>query len=92
MLLVGHFSIHSINLSIKPGQLVAVVGQVGAGKSSLISALLGEMEKITGHVIVKVAFPSKLDFVFHIYCMPVLSGTCGLCPTASMDTEYNSAG
>ena len=56
-LLVGHFAtvlIHSINLNIKPGQLVAVVGHVGAGKSSLISALLGEMEKIEGHVIVKV--------------------------------------
>ena len=44
----------SINLNIKPGQLVAVVGHVGAGKSSLISALLGEMEKMTGHVSVKV--------------------------------------
>jgi len=33
---------------------VAVVGHVGAGKSSLISALLGEMEKIEGHVVVKV--------------------------------------
>ena len=57
VVLVGHFAtvlIHSINLNIKPGQLVAVVGQVGAGKSSLISALLGEMEKITGHVTVKV--------------------------------------
>jgi len=48
------FITYSINLNIKPGQLVAVVGHVGAGKSSLISALLGEMEKITGHVSVKV--------------------------------------
>ena len=44
----------SINLNIKPGQLVAVVGHVGAGKSSLISALLGEMEKMAGNVMVKV--------------------------------------
>ena len=50
---------YSINLNIKPGQLVAVVGHVGAGKSSLISALLGEMEKMTGRVSVKVinSFP-----------------------------------
>jgi len=33
---------------------VAVVGHVGAGKSSLISALLGEMEKMMGKVSVKV--------------------------------------
>lgn len=37
-----------INIEIKPGKLVAVVGQVGAGKSSLISAILGEMEKLSG--------------------------------------------
>ena len=44
----------SINLRIGGGQLVAVVGQVGAGKSSLISALLGEMEKLSGSISVKV--------------------------------------
>ena len=44
----------SINLDVPDGQLVAVVGQVGAGKSSLVSAFLGEMEKIQGRVTVKV--------------------------------------
>jgi len=39
-----------INMEVKTGKLVAVVGQVGAGKTSLISALLGEMEKATGQV------------------------------------------
>ena len=39
------------------GQLVAVVGQVGAGKSSLISALLGEMERVEGSVTLKVSLP-----------------------------------
>ena len=45
----------SINLRIGRGQLVAVVGQVGAGKSSLISALLGEMDKLGGSIAVKVS-------------------------------------
>uniref|UniRef100_A0A669QEC3 ATP binding cassette subfamily C member 2 n=1 Tax=Phasianus colchicus TaxID=9054 RepID=A0A669QEC3_PHACC len=40
----------SVNLDIKPGSLVAVVGAVGSGKSSLISAMLGEMENIKGHI------------------------------------------
>ena len=44
----------SINLEIAPGQLVAVVGQVGGGKSSLIQAMLGEMEKHGGSVTLKV--------------------------------------
>ncbi|KAG1674187.1 Multidrug resistance-associated protein 1 [Nymphon striatum] len=39
-----------INLSVPHGQLVAVVGQVGAGKSSLISAILGEMNKQNGKI------------------------------------------
>ena len=44
-----------MNLKIKQGQLVAVVGQVGAGKSSLLSAILGEMEKLQGRVTVRVS-------------------------------------
>ena len=39
-----------INLEVKLGKLVAVVGSVGSGKSSLIAAMLGEMEKVTGSV------------------------------------------
>jgi len=45
----------SINISIPEGQLVAVVGVVGSGKSSLLSAVLGEMEKLQGTVTVKVS-------------------------------------
>ena len=41
----------SINIRMKKGSLVAVVGQVGCGKSSLLSALLGEMERSDGQVI-----------------------------------------
>ncbi|XP_064415228.1 multidrug resistance-associated protein 1 isoform X2 [Latimeria chalumnae] len=42
-----------INLTIPEGALVAIVGHVGCGKSSMLSALLGEMEKQEGHVAVK---------------------------------------
>ena len=42
-----------INFFVKPNSLTAVVGTVGAGKSSLISACLGEMEKVSGTVNVK---------------------------------------
>ena len=44
----------SINLEVERGSLVAVVGQVGCGKSSLLSSFLGEMEKKHGTVIVNV--------------------------------------
>ncbi|XP_057633187.1 ATP-binding cassette sub-family C member 2 [Chionomys nivalis] len=46
-------TIRDVNLDIKPGQLVAVVGTVGSGKSSLISAMLGEMENVRGHITIK---------------------------------------
>ena len=39
-----------INLTLHPGQLVAIVGQVGAGKSSLIHTILGEMNSIYGNI------------------------------------------
>jgi ABC-type Mn2+/Zn2+ transport system ATPase subunit len=34
--------------SVRPGELVAVVGRVGAGKSSLLQAILGTMDLVSG--------------------------------------------
>ncbi|KAJ3588064.1 hypothetical protein NHX12_011658, partial [Muraenolepis orangiensis] len=42
-----------LNVHVPEGSLVAVVGHVGSGKSSLLSALLGEIPKIEGTVAVK---------------------------------------
>ncbi|OMJ20893.1 ATP-binding cassette sub-family C member 11 [Smittium culicis] len=38
----------NINISVKKGELLGVVGPVGSGKSSLCNAILGEMYKISG--------------------------------------------
>ncbi|CAO2585581.1 ATP-binding cassette sub-family C member 2, partial [Lemmus lemmus] len=46
-------TIRDVNLDIKPGQLVAVVGTVGSGKSSLVAAMLGEMENVHGHITIQ---------------------------------------
>lgn len=40
----------NINMDVKKNGLVAIVGTVGSGKSSVLSALLGEMEKLSGRV------------------------------------------
>ena len=45
-----------IDIKIERGKLVAIVGAVGSGKSSTISAMLGEMEKIQGEVLLNVRF------------------------------------
>uniref|UniRef100_A0A8C2ASI0 Multidrug resistance-associated protein 1 n=1 Tax=Cyprinus carpio TaxID=7962 RepID=A0A8C2ASI0_CYPCA len=42
-----------INVRVPEGAFVAVVGHVGSGKSSLLSALLGEMQKQEGSVSIK---------------------------------------
>ena len=58
---------YSINMQIDRGSLVAVVGQVGSGKSSLLSAMLGEMEKLQGKVQVSVSLYRSRD---HHKCGP----------------------
>lgn len=50
--------LRNINLHVEQGQLVAIVGTVGSGKSSLLSALLGEMDKLSGKVNTKVSILS----------------------------------
>ncbi|KAM4636126.1 ATP-binding cassette sub-family C member 2 [Discoglossus pictus] len=49
----GNPEVKNINLDIKEGSLVAVVGGVGSGKSSLVSAMLGEMDHVSGHINIK---------------------------------------
>ncbi len=48
-----------INFEAKSGEFIAVVGQVGAGKSSFLNAILGEMSKING----KVSLNGRIAFV-----------------------------
>ena len=43
--------LRGMNLEISSGQLFAVVGRVGSGKSSLLSALLGELKECGGEVV-----------------------------------------
>ncbi|XP_077090608.1 ATP-binding cassette sub-family C member 9 isoform X10 [Siphateles boraxobius] len=43
-------TLSDINIRIPTGQLTMIVGQVGCGKSSLLLAMLGEMQTISGKV------------------------------------------
>uniref|UniRef100_A0A3Q3N0T8 ATP-binding cassette sub-family C member 5 n=1 Tax=Mastacembelus armatus TaxID=205130 RepID=A0A3Q3N0T8_9TELE len=45
-----HKTLHRIDLCIRKGSLVGICGSVGSGKSSLLSALLGQMTLLEGHV------------------------------------------
>ncbi|MCL7030968.1 hypothetical protein MKW94_022619, partial [Papaver nudicaule] len=49
----------SINLEVKPGEKVAICGEVGAGKSTLLAAILGEVPEVEGSIQVH----GKLTYV-----------------------------
>ncbi|EIW85846.1 P-loop containing nucleoside triphosphate hydrolase protein [Coniophora puteana RWD-64-598 SS2] len=45
-------TLQDINLNIRRGSLTAIVGSVGSGKTSLLSAILGEMKRVNGDLAV----------------------------------------
>ncbi|EPE09733.1 abc transporter [Ophiostoma piceae UAMH 11346] len=45
------FKLHDLDFSIERHELVAVIGSVGSGKSSLLAALAGDMRKTNGEVV-----------------------------------------
>ncbi|XP_025074063.1 multidrug resistance-associated protein 1 isoform X4 [Pogonomyrmex barbatus] len=57
--------LRNINFHVEQGQLIAIVGTVGSGKSSLLSALLGEMDKLNGRVNTKgsIAYVSQQPWI-----------------------------
>ena len=60
------FHLSGINMDIKAGQTVAVVGSVGVGKSSLLAAILGEMEMAGRSPVVRagtVAYAAQTAFI-----------------------------
>ncbi|XP_054155700.1 ATP-binding cassette sub-family C member 2-like [Oppia nitens] len=50
---VKEYTLNQIDLHIREGMFVAIVGDVGSGKSSLLSAIIGDMELIEGTVNVR---------------------------------------
>ena len=47
------FSLKNITFRVDQAELISIVGPVGSGKSSLLMALLGELQKISGELTVK---------------------------------------
>ncbi|VEL07563.1 unnamed protein product [Protopolystoma xenopodis] len=47
--------LHNVSMHFPEGQMTAIVGRVGSGKSSLLQALLGDMEQFAGRVNVTVS-------------------------------------
>ena len=59
------WSLKGINLELYNNELVCVVGKVGSGKSSLVQAIIGEMEKAGGRVSVggRIAYAGQQPWI-----------------------------
>ncbi|EGI58008.1 Putative multidrug resistance-associated protein lethal(2)03659 [Acromyrmex echinatior] len=59
-------TLHNINIDVRPNELIAVVGQVGAGKSSLINVILKELRLYKGFIQIngKIAYASQEPWLF----------------------------
>lgn len=61
-------TLSNINLDIPVGSLVAVVGSTGEGKTSLVSAMLGELPPIADSTVVirgTVAYVPQVSWIFN---------------------------
>ncbi|XP_042505969.1 ABC transporter C family member 10-like [Macadamia integrifolia] len=58
-------TLRNINLVVKPGEKVAVCGEVGSGKSNLLAAILGEVPLVGGNIQVygKIAYVSQMAWI-----------------------------
>uniref|UniRef100_A0A8B9YA27 Multidrug resistance-associated protein 4 n=1 Tax=Bos mutus grunniens TaxID=30521 RepID=A0A8B9YA27_BOSMU len=59
-------ALQGLSFTVRPGELLAVVGPVGAGKSSLLSAVLGELPPSQGQVSVhgRIVYVSQKPWLF----------------------------
>lgn len=62
----SEYTLANINLKVQPGTLVAIIGPVGSGKSSLLQAILGELAIESGSVDINgvISYASQEPWLF----------------------------
>lgn len=60
--------LHDLNLQVKSGELIGICGGVGSGKSSLLSAIIGQMKLAKGHARCRtdIAYVSQQAWIQHM--------------------------
>ena len=59
-------ALHRINLELYHSQMVAITGPVGSGKSSVLQAIMGELEAVEGEIFCsgRMAYVSQIPWLF----------------------------
>ncbi|KAG8304251.1 hypothetical protein J6590_098615 [Homalodisca vitripennis] len=62
----GSMTLTDLNVDIRAGQLVAVIGTVGSGKSSLLNLFLGELTKTEGKMNINrtISYAAQEPWIF----------------------------
>jgi ABC-type polysaccharide/polyol phosphate transport system ATPase subunit len=77
------FKVSDIEIEIPRGQLVAIVGAVGMGKTSFLQGLIGEMRRISG----KVEFGGSVGYCAQNAWIQVGSPIVSLSPSTTEETN-----
>lgn len=59
-------SLSGINFTVRPGELLVIVGRVGSGKSSILMSLLGELPIVSGDLTLygRISYASQEPWIF----------------------------
>lgn len=82
-------SINGVNLCIKPGEFLTIVGRNGSGKSTLIKAILGECGLSSGAVWIGDDEVTKLPQHIRARSLAYVSQRPGACLLRGMTVEEN---
>jgi ABC-type multidrug transport system fused ATPase/permease subunit len=80
----GHHALRAINIEIKDGEKVAIVGKSGSGKTTLLNVLMGLLDPTNGHISRREIQEIRYGYV------PQNSVPCGLPIANSIALEWNA--
>ncbi|KAF4593191.1 hypothetical protein EYR38_008903 [Pleurotus pulmonarius] len=83
-------ALEDINITVKKGELMGVLGRVGAGKTSLLSAIIGNMTRSEGELVISGSVSYAPQNPWLILCRDRVIGPEGLLSTKARILVTNS--